>query len=864
VTLSDPAKSVTNARAINWSHVLRTVIGPAATVIVFIAAMLVLRHSIHEITLKDVLIQWRTLPVTAVLIAIALTALNYTLITLYDVLALRYAGATLMYRQVMPTSFSAFAIGHNLGIPSLSGGSIRYRAYSMAGLSAIQIATVIGFVSLTFGLGATLLIGVSLLLEPNTTLANLELPPPLLRLIGAALVAVPSLYLLWSRFGTKPLRFGNWTLPIPTPRLAAAQLMLAAIDLSLLAAVLYVLLPTELGIGYWRLLGAFLLAIGAGAVSNVPGGLGVFESVLLLLLPNISTAPLLGAVLAFRLIYYVAPLTVALVLIVAQALTIHGGRLRQVTRVGGGWLRSMAPQAVGMAVFLSGTALIVGGSLPFAAERLGFVPLTVLELSHIVSSAIGAAMLILSRGLFLRLRGAYQATIALMFAAFLLAFSNGLRLEHALILALAMLVLWSARSEFYRGAKLLDQMFSVGWILSIGLVILGAVILGLFAYRHVEYSNDLWWQFAVDGDAPRMLRASLMAAVISALFGLARLVRPKPRDIQIGTQADIEHVKQIVAASSRTVANVALLGDKRFLFHPAGDAFIMFQISGRSWIALAGPIGNPERNEELAWQFREEADRHDARCVFYQVSNAELRLYVDLGLSLAKLGEVARVRLADFSIDGSSRAELRHARNRAHREGATFEIIPAPDVPGILDQLKGVSDAWLTDKQVHEKSFSLGSFLPEYLANFDCAVVRVGGAIVAFATIWKSGDGEEMSVDLMRFSSAAPKVVMDYLFTELMLWAQAQGFRWFNLGMAPLAGLEQHALATLWHKLGNLLFRFGDNFYNFEGLRRYKSKFLPEWEPRYLACPGGLLNLPRVLIDTTVLISGGVREVFTK
>ncbi len=92
----------------------------------------------------------------------------------------------------------------------------------------------------------------------------------------------------------------------------------------------------------------------------------------------------------------------------------------------------------------------------------------------------------------------------------------------------------------------------------------------------------------------------------------------------------------------------------------------------------------------------------------------------------------------------------------------------------------------------------------------------------------------------MRFTDNAPKGVMDYLFTEMLLLAKAQGYQWFSLGMAPLSGLGQHPLATQWHKLGNLLFRFGDNFYNFEGLRRYKSKFLPEWEPRYLASPGGI------------------------
>ena len=289
----------------------------------------------------------------------------------------------------------------------------------------------------------------------------------------------------------------------------------------------------------------------------------------------------------------------------------------------------------------------------------------------------------------------------------------------------------------------------------------------------------------------------------------------------------------------------------------------MFQVSGRSWIALAGPIGNPAHYEELAWQFREATDRHDARCVFYHVSDADLPLYVDLGLSLVKLGEEARVRLADFNIDTSERAELRHARNRAKRDGASFEIVAAADVPPMMDALKAVSDAWLADKNVHEKGFSLGAFVPNYVAQFDCAVVRVNSAIVAFATIWKSANSEELTVDLMRFTSAAPKGVMDYLFTEMLLAAKAQGYQWFSLGMAPLSGLGQHPLATQWHKLGNLLFRFGDNFYNFEGLRRYKSKFLPEWEPRYLASPGGI-GLTAVLIDTTVLISGGVKEVFTK
>ncbi len=202
----------------------------------------------------------------------------------------------------------------------------------------------------------------------------------------------------------------------------------------------------------------------------------------------------------------------------------------------------------------------------------------------------------------------------------------------------------------------------------------------------------------------------------------------------------------------------------------------MFQVSGRSWIALAGPIGNPERYEELAWQFREATDRHDARCVFYHVSDAELPMYVDLGLSLVKLGEEARVRSSTFNIDNSERAEMRHARNRAKRDGASFEIIPAADVPAVIDELKVVSDAWLADKKAHEKGFSLGRIRSALCRELSIAQwCACSGAIVAFATIWKSANSEELTVDLMRFTDKAPKGVMDFLFTEMLLAGEGTG-----------------------------------------------------------------------------------------
>jgi phosphatidylglycerol lysyltransferase len=185
-------------------------------------------------------------------------------------------------------------------------------------------------------------------------------------------------------------------------------------------------------------------------------------------------------------------------------------------------------------------------------------------------------------------------------------------------------------------------------------------------------------------------------------------------------------------------------------------------------------------------------------------------------------------------------------------------------VPALFPTLRVVSDAWLAEKRTREKGFSLGRFDEDYLRRFPAALVRIQGRVVAFANLWLGGLKAAMSLDLMRYDpDAAPAKVMEFLLLELMLWGRAQGYRAFSLGMAPLAGLEHHELAPLWSRAGALLFQHGEQFYNFQGLRAYKEKFDPVWEPRYLASPGGLV-LPRILANVASLIAGGLRGVVAR
>jgi len=236
---------------------------------------------------------------------------------------------------------------------------------------------------------------------------------------------------------------------------------------------------------------------------------------------------------------------------------------------------------------------------------------------------------------------------------------------------------------------------------------------------------------------------------------------------------------------------------------------------------------------------------------------------LDLGLTFLKLGEEARVSLNDFTLEGGARKGLRNTHNRLEKEDCVFKILPPHSVSECLSELKSLSDAWLSQKNTREKGFSLGFFNEEYLKRYPVAIIQKGQKIIAFANIWMGADKEEISIDLMRYHPEAPPGIMDYLFIKLMLHAKQEEYRYFNLGMAPLSGLEDRALAPLWSRLGAFVFRHGEHFYNLQGLRQYKNKFGPEWSPKYLACPGGL-TVPRVLANIAALISRGLKGVIAK
>ena len=844
---------------------LRGWLGVAVSLLLLGLALSVLYHLDHEYRWSDVVTHVREVPGSLLFKALIFTFLNYVLLTGYDWMAIRQVGAQVPYQKVALTSFIGYTFSNTLGFSLLTGASVRYRFYTAAGLNPGQIARVIVYCSVTFFLGLFLVGGVALLLGVQTLPAALPIPLWLassLQAIGGACAAMAIGYLLLAFFRHKPLVWRHHSWQLPSFAQASSQLLVASCDWLLAGAIFFSLLPDTAGVTYWSVLAVFVAANLIGVLAHVPGGLGIFESIVTLVLsPFMLPGHILGALILFRVIYYLLPFLISLTLFVGIEILQHKAKLKQWLAPFQG-LNVVLPPLLSIAVFITGAVLLFSGATPAVDARLlwlqDVLPLPLLEVSHLAGSVIGFALLLLAHRLQRRYDAAFTLTSLLLAASTVFSLLKGLDWEEASLSALILACLLPCRHLFYRKGRLQNEPFSLNWTLAILAVLLGTVWLIFFSYKHVEYRNELWWEFTLFHNAPRAMRAGMLVAIVGCAYGLNHLLRPIRMQPDLPSPDDQLLALDLVQRYGRTQGYLALLGDKYLLFHSSREAFLMYGMEGRSWIVLGDPIGPEEHYDELLWQFRELCDNYDAWPVFYEVSNEYLSHYLELGLSPLKLGEEAIIDLDKFTLEGSSRKSLRQTYAKTQRDGLSFQWVDAADVHQYLPQLQAISDTWMGEKQVREKGFSVGRFDADYLCRCPLALAWCDGEPVGFANVWVTDSKTELSVDLMRYDPArSPGGVMDFLFIELLQWGKQQGYQTFNLGMAPMSGMSPHPLASYWNKLGQLLFAKGNRFYNFQGLRRFKEKYQPQWRPSYLVSQGGW-RLPRILANTASLISRGM------
>ncbi len=854
----------------NWRHLLPVVVG----LVLFALGVFALYRLLKPVHAADVIAQVKATPWSDLVAAFGATFLGYIALMGYDWSALRYLGKKVPLRITAIGGFLGYSFGNTIGVSIISGGAVRYRIYSAFGMNAFEVASVSAFVALAFGLGITVIGLVALAIHPYALAGLLPFAPGVIRLGAAAgaggLVAV----LTWLSFTGKTLRIRQFELSARSPGILYGQLGFTFVDTAMAALTLYVLMPAGTP-DFITFMALFAAAAMAGVLSHVPGGVGVFESVVIASMPaGVPLDQVVAALVLYRIIYYLVPFALALAYLAVNEARLAGGMaarllgdvpepLKPVLRSA----VSATPAVSGLVTFGLGIYLILMSLMPSVRpdqmDPKDLLAAVLLEGGAILSATVGVFLLIVSQGLARRISGAFWLTQVALFAGAAASVLNGIDIESALLLAGTAAVLWPLRREFYRSAKLTKSILSPAWFVLVAGIALGAGAFFFFMHEATPYSLDLWTEFSSTANTPRALRAGLVASALLFFTAVYFAMQPARGHTRPPDGAAIEKAAQIISSQDDPEACLALSGDKSLFFTDAEDAFIMYGVQGKSWIAYADPVGPKENIEALAWAFFEEAYDASCRPVFYEVSEMCLPLWIEMGFSLHKIGEEAVVDLQNFALAGRKFKKMRAAHNKALKTGLALEVLQPPHTPELFATLEDISTAWLGGKTGQEKGFSVGRFDATYLNRFPIAVVRLDGQVVAFANVLRTDTGRRISIDLMRYLPEAASGMMEFLFLELIEHYRDLGAAEFSLGVAPLSGIEARKGARLWNRFGSLIFRHGGAFYNFEGLRAFKQKFHPDWQPRFLAVPGGVSPLI-VMKDVALLIAGGARGIIRK
>ncbi|WP_309118297.1 phosphatidylglycerol lysyltransferase domain-containing protein [Paenibacillus sp.] len=302
------------------------------------------------------------------------------------------------------------------------------------------------------------------------------------------------------------------------------------------------------------------------------------------------------------------------------------------------------------------------------------------------------------------------------------------------------------------------------------------------------------------------------------------------------------------AAIGNSVSHLHYQEDKRRFWSADRSAYLLYASIAGKRVVLGDPVGSETDGRAALAEFLSSGKTSGRDCIFYQMGPRYAAWLERYGFHTMKTGEEASVALTGFHTNGKSWVKLRTKIHKIEREGYRSEISLPPHADALMSEIQSVSDAWLGGKR--EKSFSVGSYCDTYVAAHPVATLRSpGGELLAFVTLaaFQRPEGERgLAIDLMRYRDGSPSGGMETLFVRILTWGQASGYAECSLGASPMANASD---SRPWLKLVR---RVAARYYNFDGLQRFKAKFQPGWEDRYLAYSGGSAFVALALVALLV------------
>ncbi|HYZ33804.1 MAG TPA: lysylphosphatidylglycerol synthase domain-containing protein [Crenalkalicoccus sp.] len=626
------ASAEAETKVFRWAWLRRH--GPAAFgVLLLVLALYVVQREFRGLSVADIRRAMAAIPPRALWIAGGYTVLAYLVLAIYDRLGSIYAGHKVSWPRSFLASFCGYSLAHNLGFSAVSGAAVRYRLYSAWGLSPVEIAKVVGFTSLTFGLGGMALGGLVLVFEPEVVpWLGAHLPRWALQCLAIPLWGINIAYIVLSRFVHRLRIFGH-EIELPGLRMALVQTGLATVDVAVTAAIFYALLPplAEAGhLTFLRFVGIYLAAYASGILAHVPGGIGVFDGVVLLgLQPYIPAPQVIGALFVFRLYYYVVPLFIAGILFAGFEIAQRRAVLRRLGAFGAG-SESLEVPAIASLVALAGALLIFLGALPVRETALArWAGETAAVASHFAASILGSLLLVMAYGLLRRLSMAWWVALPLLLAGAAIARLRGEAWWLWGPFLLLALLLATMRGAFYRDARLVREPLSGEALAPLAAVAVCGLTLALVAYGG-RVSDASWWGVVLSPMAPDSLRFTVGLTGVLLLVGMLRLLRPARLRVAPWTPETRARLAAL-GALAPVQADGAVFGE-------AGQAGFAFLRREGIWLALGDPAGATRDRISAIWRFRDLAERAGADVAFWRVGPELLRVYGDIGLATVPLG----------------------------------------------------------------------------------------------------------------------------------------------------------------------------------------------------------------------------------
>lgn len=818
-------------------------------VLVFAAALGILRQELQGQNFESIARAFGSVSSTALLLSAVATGASYACLAVSERWALAAIGRSLSPRRIALAAFISYALSNALGFSAATGGAARLRFYRAWGLSLAEVTAVTLLAGAAVTLSGAVCAGMAILLIPGAA--------PILAWIGALAIVPTAFWLVRPPRQIALLPGVEFTRPGPALRFSAVAAGIADWVFSGLA--LYILLPAPTFADFAPFMVIFVVGSLISAASGLPGGIGVFDAILLSLSHRFGAIhETVAALLLYRLIYAVGPMALT-------ALGLAGYQMRRLHRTarttGLRIAEAIAPAVLAALVFYFGAALLLAAAnlpLPFPPPEPWMAALPSRPLA---TSLLGALLVIVAMALWRRLEAGFYVSFALLSLGAAVELWRGFGVVTAgplLVLAAALAL---SRHAFDRKSAGFHHVISPGWLAAAGLAGVSSLILAL-AIRDVRaLADEPWWRWLRPGADVGVVAVAAGLASLGLLVAIWWLASPSRRKLRPPSRDEMARAARIVDAASGISCDALLyrMGDKSFVFSPSGLSFVMFRAYHGRWIAMGDPVGPLVDRSAAVEAFIAAADAAEAKAVFYAVEAASLPALLAAGLSAQKIGESGFVDLAHLDLKGKAHEDLRHALNSASRSPLRFDVLAADAPTTPWHDLQKVSDSWLDAHPGAEKTFSLGAFDVDYLRQFPIAILRSGEHVVAFANVMVTPDRARFGPDLMRVAADAPHGAADALLGGLILWGKTQQLGSLELGMAPLSGLPSNAAASVSARVEAWIFRTANSLYGFKGLREYKEKFTPIWRDVFLATDPDV-NPLIALADIALLTSGGARK----